>query len=59
MSKVKDFIADNNLQWQASFNNNTDKYAYGYRGSLIITRNAILACAIFLSSFEYSKKLFV
>ncbi|MBU0720112.1 hypothetical protein KJ877_02080 [bacterium] len=43
MSKVKDFIADNNLQWQASFNNNTDKYAYGYRGSLIITPGVVMS----------------
>ena len=43
MSKVKEFIYNNNLQWQASFNAKTDKYAYGYRGSLIITPGKVLS----------------
>jgi len=43
MSKVQDFIYANNLQWQASFNDKTDKYAYGYRGSLIITPGKVMS----------------
>jgi len=43
MSKVQSFIYDNNLQWQASFNDKTDKYAYGYRGSLVITEGKVLS----------------
>jgi hypothetical protein len=43
MSKVQSFIYDNNLQWQASFNDKTGAYAYGYRGSLVITPGKILA----------------
>jgi len=43
MSKVQDFIYENNLQWQASFNEKTDKYAYGYRGSLVITPGKVLS----------------
>lgn len=43
MSKVKDFIYDNNLQWQASFSDKTDKYAYGYRGSLVITPGVVMS----------------
>ena len=43
MSKVQQFLVENNLPWQASFNAKTDKYAYGYRGSLVITPGAILA----------------
>lgn len=43
MSKVQEFIYNNNLQWQATFNAKTDKYVYGYRGSLIITPGKILA----------------
>ncbi len=43
MSKVQEFIHNNNLQWQASFNAKTDKYAYGYRGSLIITEGTKLS----------------
>ena len=43
MSKVKEFIYNNNLQWQASFNAKTDKYAYAYRGSLIITPGKVLS----------------
>ncbi len=43
MSTLKEFIEENNLAWQATFNNKTDKYAYGYRGSLIITPGAVLA----------------
>ena len=43
MSKVQEFIYDNNLQWQASFSAKTDKYAYGYRGSLVITPGKVLS----------------
>jgi len=43
MSKVQDFIYNNNLQWQASFNAKTDKYSYGYRGSLVITPGKIMS----------------
>jgi hypothetical protein len=43
MSSVQNFIIDNNLQWQASFNNKTDSYDYGYRGSLVITPGKILS----------------
>lgn len=43
MPTVKEFIADNNLQWQATYNDKTDKYAYGYRGSLIITPGDFLS----------------
>ena len=43
MSNVQKFIADNNLQWQASFNEKTDKHAYGYRGSLVITPGKVLS----------------
>ncbi len=43
MSKVQEFIYNNNLQWQASFTAKTDKYAYGYRGSLVITPGQILS----------------
>lgn len=43
MSKVQEFIHNNNLQWQASFNAKTDKYAYGYRGSLVITEGTKLS----------------
>ena len=43
MSTVQDFIYTNNLQWQASFNGKTDKYAYGYRGSLIITPGKVMS----------------
>lgn len=43
MSKIKDFIYDNNLQWQASFSDKTEKYAYAYRGSLIITPGKVLS----------------
>ncbi|UFS61649.1 hypothetical protein LOH54_08225 [Sulfurimonas sp. HSL-3221] len=43
MSTVKDFIYGNNLQWQASFSEKTDKYDYGYRGSLVITPGKVLS----------------
>lgn len=43
MSKIKDFIYSNDLQWQASFNDKTEKYAYGYRGSLIITPGKVMS----------------
>ncbi|WP_345984632.1 hypothetical protein WCX49_08315 [Sulfurimonas sp. HSL-1656] len=43
MSTVQDFIFGNNLQWQASFSEKTDKYAYGYRGSLVITPGKVLS----------------
>lgn len=43
MSTLPDFINENNLKWQASFSDKTDKYAYGYRGSLIITPGKVLS----------------
>ena len=43
MSKVKDFIYNNNLGWQASFSDATEKYAYGYRGSLIVIPGKVLS----------------
>lgn len=43
MSKVQEFIYENNLQWQASFSAKTDKYAYGYRGSLVITPGKVMS----------------
>lgn len=43
MSLVKDFIYDNNLQWQASFSDNTDNYGFAYRGSLVITPGKVLS----------------
>lgn len=43
MSKVKEFIYDNNLQWQASFSDKTESYGYAYRGSLVITPGKVLS----------------
>jgi hypothetical protein len=43
MATVQDFIYGNNLQWQASFNDKTDSYAFGYRGSLVITPGKVLS----------------
>jgi len=43
MSKVQSYIYDNNLQWQASFNAKTEKYAYGYRGSLVIVPGKVMS----------------
>lgn len=43
MSTVQEFIHSNNLQWQASFNDKTDKYKYAYRGSLIITPGKVMS----------------
>ena len=43
MSKVQDFIYENNLQWQASYNDKTDSYGYAYRGSLVITPGKVLS----------------
>lgn len=43
MSNVQNFIYDNNLQWQASFNENTAKNSYTYRGSLVITPGKVLS----------------
>jgi hypothetical protein len=43
MSNVQTFIYDNNLQWQASFNDKTDSNAYAYRGSLVITPGKVLS----------------
>lgn len=43
MTKVQEFIHENNFQWQPSFNNKTDNYEYGYRGSLVITPGKVLA----------------
>lgn len=42
-NKVQSFIYDNNLQWQAAFSAKTDKYAYGYRGSLVITPGKVMS----------------
>lgn len=43
MSKIQEFIYGNNLQWQPTFSNKTDKHAYGYRGSLVITPGTIMS----------------
>jgi hypothetical protein len=43
MSNVQSFIYDNNLQWQASFNDKTESNAYAYRGSLVITPGKVLS----------------
>lgn len=43
MSNIQKFIYDNNLQWQASFNDKTDNNAYAYRGSLVITPGKVLS----------------
>ncbi|HEO99686.1 MAG TPA: hypothetical protein ENO02_10350 [Epsilonproteobacteria bacterium] len=43
MSNVQNFIYENNLQWQASFNEKTAKNAYAYRGSLVITPGKVLS----------------
>ena len=43
MSKIQEFIYNNNLQWQPTFNDKTDKYAYGYRGSLVITPGTVMS----------------
>lgn len=43
MSNVQKFIYDNNLQWQASFNDKTDSCNYAYRGSLVITPGKVLS----------------
>ncbi len=43
MSKVQEFIYNNNLQWQASFSEKTDNCAYAYRGSLIITPGKVMS----------------
>lgn len=43
MSSIKDFIYNNNLQWQASYSDSTDNYGYAYRGSLIITPGKVLS----------------
>jgi len=43
MSTVQNFIYDNNLEWQASFNDKTDNCAYAYRGSLVITPGKVLS----------------
>ena len=36
MSKVLDFVKENDLAWQASFNGELDNSLFGYRGSLIV-----------------------
>ncbi|MDX1295926.1 MAG: hypothetical protein R3302_06655 [Sulfurimonadaceae bacterium] len=43
MATVQQFIYDNNLQWQASFNDKTDSYGYAYRGSLVITPGKVMS----------------
>lgn len=43
MSKVQEFIYDNNLQWQATFSDKTPDYTYAYRGSLIITPGKVMS----------------
>lgn len=43
MSKVQEFIYNNNLQWQPTFSAKTDKYSYGYRGSLVITPGVVMS----------------
>jgi hypothetical protein len=36
MSKVLDFVKENDLAWQASFNGELDNSLFGYRGALIV-----------------------
>ncbi len=43
MSTIQDFLIDNKLPWQASFNAKTNNYPYGYRGSLVITEGKTLS----------------
>jgi len=43
MSNVQNFIYENNLQWQASFNDKTDNCEYAYRGSLVIIPGNVLS----------------
>jgi len=43
MSKVQEFIYENNLQWQASFSGKTDNYGFAYRGSLVITPGKVMS----------------
>ena len=43
MATIQEFIYDNNLQWQPTFNAATDNHAYGYRGSLVITPGTIMS----------------
>lgn len=43
MSKIEEFLTANNLKWQPTFSAKTDKHAYGYRGSLVITPGTIMS----------------
>lgn len=43
MATIQEFIYSNNLQWQPTYNDKTDKHAYGYRGSLVITPGTIMS----------------
>lgn len=43
MSTIQDFIYSNNLQWQPTYSDKTDKHAYGYRGSLVITPGTVMS----------------
>ncbi|KIM11334.1 MAG: hypothetical protein KU37_06775 [Sulfuricurvum sp. PC08-66] len=43
MATLQDYIYSNNLQWQATFNGKTEKYAYAYRGTLIITPGKVMS----------------
>jgi hypothetical protein len=43
MATIQDFIFENNLQWQPTFNAATEKHAYGYRGSLVITPGTVMS----------------
>lgn len=43
MSTIKEFIYGNNLQWQASFSDKTESFAYAYRGSLVITPGKVMS----------------
>ena len=43
MATIQDFIYSNNLQWQPTFSAKTEKHAYGYRGSLVITPGTIMS----------------
>lgn len=36
MSKVLEYVKENNLAWQASFNGELENLLFGYRGSLIV-----------------------
>jgi len=43
MATIQEFIYDNNLQWQPTFNAATENHLYGYRGSLVITPGTVIS----------------